>query len=106
MHLRVYESTSTQFEHCPKCHELTYIKGDPYFVPSNSPIGPGLLILTRDCVNCGYSTEDRRRLPPGGRSSGDSGGWGGFDAGGGSDFSGGSDFGGGSSGGGGAGGDW
>ncbi|MFN6133049.1 MAG: TPM domain-containing protein, partial [Synechococcaceae cyanobacterium] len=106
MHLRIYESTSNKFEYCPTCHELAFIKGDPYFVPSNSPDGPGLLILTRYCVNCGYSTEDRRLVPPGGGSSGDGSDWGGSASGGGSGYSGGGDFGGGSSGGGGAGGDW
>jgi uncharacterized protein len=95
MHLRVYESTSRKFDHCPKCHELAFIEGDRHFTPGNSPNAPGLLFLTHQCMNCDYATEDRQFVPAGGGSSG----WGGSDSGGGG-------FGGGSSGGGGAGGDW
>jgi uncharacterized protein len=99
MHLRVYESTSRKFDHCPKCHELAFIEGDRHFTPGNSPNAPGLLFLTHQCMNCDYATEDRQLVPPGGVSSGDGSDWGGS-------ASGGGDFGGGSSGGGGAGGDW
>jgi uncharacterized protein len=95
MHLRGYESTSTSFEHCPFCKELTVIIEAPYIIPNTNPPGPDLRITDSHCVNCDYVNQNKEFVRNWIVSDGDN------------SFGGGSSSSsGGSSGGGGAGGNW